>query len=170
MPKKAHKARFMIAEPGRTAICIYYAGVFTRQGLTLSPAILNRAVQATRGYPYLLQLVGCYLFEYVGGNPTITDDHVMLAIAASRHTLVDNVVKPALRPLSKKDVEFLEAMALDGDASAAPAIARRMNVSDAYVRRYRGRLMGAGMIAERDRGVLEFTIPYLDEHLRGEWA
>jgi hypothetical protein len=152
------------------AISVYYSSVFKKLGKEIAPKLLEEAVAATRGYPYLLQLVGYYLLEYTGEGAVITDDDVRLAVNSAKHDLIENVYLASLRPLSRNDIRFLEAMAESGEDGRIADIRERMEVSQATAQQYRLRLIESGVVASSARGELEFTIPYMGEYLRGEMA
>jgi len=150
-------------------ISLAYAEVFTKSGKTFSPAVLDEAVFATKGYPYLYQLIGYYILNYSESNNVITADTIELAVNAAKREMIDAIFTAALKPLSKQDRAFLQAMAMDSDESDISDIKTRMKVSSNYAQRYRKRLIEAGIIASADRGKLTFIVPYLGEYLRGEF-
>ena len=163
---RAHK---VYLEPlSLSAISVYYSKVFTGLGLSISPENLDRAVVATRGYPYLLQLVGYYILNFAAENKEISGEIVTNALISARRDLIDNIFMPVLRPLSKKDLQFIKAMAEDVDESATSDIKTRMKTSDVTMHTYRKRLIDAGVIASERRGYVSFVVPYLGEYLRGE--
>jgi hypothetical protein len=149
-------------------IGVYYASVFNELKKKISAPLLHEAVGATRGYPYLLQLIGYYLLSYTGAKTDITDETVMLAIGSAKHDLIENIYRPALKPLSRKDIDFLTAMSADDEYSAISEVQRRMGATTATVQQYRSRLIEAGVIAPIRRGELTYTIPYMNEYLRGD--
>ena len=137
-------------------------------GKSIGGRDLERAAAATLGYPYLLQLVGYYLLEFAGSATSITSDAVELAIRASRQALEDAVFAPCLAPLSKRDEEFVRAMAVDCGASAVSEVAKRLGVSASSAQQTRARLIGHGVITAPRVGAVELAVPYLAEFLRGE--
>jgi len=152
-----------------SAVSVFFTKVFTELGKKISRENLALIVEATRGYPYLLQLIGFYLLEYVGSAKSITREHIENAIASAKRDMVENIYDPVLKPLSQKDLQFLTAMVKDVGASRVTDIKTRMKTSNAVVQAYRKRLIDAGVIASERRGELAFTIPYIDEYLRGEF-
>ena len=147
----------------------YYVSAFGRLKKTFAPSALEAAVSATRGYHYLLQLIGYYLANYSEHLTEITTDLVALAAADSRRDMVESIFEPVLKPLSNKDRDFLKAMSRDRGTSRIANIAKRLKVSQAYAQKYRRRLIESGVIAASGRGELELIVPYLDEYLRGEF-
>jgi uncharacterized membrane protein len=147
-------------------IQLYYAKCFSQLGKNIEPSSLEKAVSATRGYPYLLQLVGYYILEYTDEAKVISEAIVDGAIETSRQALIENVHKTCLKPLSEKDVAFLEAMAKGGNECRVADVAKRLKASNSFVQQYRKRLIETGVVVSEKRGWLTFTIPYLGDYLR----
>ena len=142
----------------------YYATTFKELGIAVTNDLLSRAAEVTRGFPYLLQLVGYYLVEYSGGE-SIDEEVFANAVESALMDLDHNVFDATLRPLSAGDVEFLCAMAPDGDVSTTAEVQRRFGGGKNRFQPYRARLIEAGVVCAPQRGVLEFTVPYLSEYL-----
>jgi hypothetical protein len=149
------------------AVGIYYAQAFAGMGKPLSAGQLAEVTDATRGYPYLLQLIGYYLVEFSANSPSITEATVAQALASAKRGLVEGIYEPALKPLSKTDLAFLKAMAADDGPSSVADIEKRLHTTRHNVQAYRRRLIDAHVIASERRGELEATIPYIKEYLRG---
>ena len=150
-------------------VSVAYATEFSKQGKSIDPGSLDRAVNATRGYPYLYQLIGYYILGYTGDKHVITTAIVEQAVETSKREMIESVFLTVLSSLSGKDIEFLKVMSEDRDASRISEIAARLKVDFPYAQKYRTRLIQAGVIAPTGRGVLAFDIPYLGEYLRGEF-
>jgi hypothetical protein len=148
-------------------ISVYYARVFRKLGIKIGAGLLEKSVEATRGYPYLLQLIGYYILRYAGNAKHITEETVELSINSAKRDLKESVYKPALNPLSEKDIDFLEAMAQDEGVSQISNITQRLGVSYAMTQQYRARLIASGVIAPAGRGKVEYTIPYMREYFGG---
>ncbi|MDR0627401.1 MAG: hypothetical protein LBG11_09150 [Bifidobacteriaceae bacterium] len=149
-------------------VSVHYATVLAERGQTISPADLARAVDATRGYPYLLQLVGYYLLRYAGTASQISGAMVDQAVASARQDLAGAIHEPVLSRLSHQDLAFLCHMAADQGPSRVADIQARLGSSAGTAQAYRRRLIDAGVIAPGRRGEVEFIVPYLAEHLRGD--
>ena len=160
---RAHKVHLGPVSLNETAA--FYMQAFERAGKKITADVLDSAVRATRGYPYLLQLIGFYILRLAGGKAQITSDIVKLAVTNSKREMAEAVYEPSLRPLSRKDLAFLRAMAHDTGPSQIVDIRQRMGVSGATVQQYRKRLIAADIIAPVRRGEVTFTLPYLGEYL-----
>jgi type II secretory pathway predicted ATPase ExeA len=166
---RAHKIR--LGPLPLPEVSIYYARAFAQSGKDIDSGILEAAAKATRGYPYLLQLIGYYIIRYTNsvGSDIISGAVVREALVLAKGAMAEGIFEPALKGLSEKDRDFLDAMAEDGTNAKVADISARLKVSQAYVQKYRIRLIAAGVIGASSRGRVEFLIPYLDEYLRGEW-
>lgn len=149
-------------------ISINYATEFEKQGKVIAPEDLDLAATATKGYPYLYQLIGHYILAFTMNSKVITPDVVSLAINSSKRDLEDSVFSAALKPLSIGDMKFLHAMAKDSESSMIKDITARLKISQPHAQKYRTRLIEAGIIAPVRRGELAFELPFLGDYLRGE--
>jgi len=164
---RAHKVRLeplLLAE-----VSAGYANEFARQGRTIDSSVLNLIVPATKGYPYLYQLIGYHVLKFANDGQEISSEIAERAIDASRWDMVENVFSPVLKPLSEKDIEFLKAMSIDEETSSVAEIQGRLESSKGHVSVYRSRLIDAGIIAPSGHGELEIVVPYLGDYLRGNF-
>ena len=161
-----NRARKVALDPiSLSDIKIYYMECFNELEIKISRNRLEKAVNATRGYPYLFQLIGYYLVKYAGINKSVDDDILSMAIESSKQDLIDNIYKPCLRGLSEKDIEFLKIMSENDGDSTTIDIMKRMGVTQSYAQQYRKRLIEAGVVSSEKRGHLTITIPFLSEYL-----
>jgi hypothetical protein len=143
---------------------IAYEEAFGVADRHLTRGCLKAAAQASSGYPYLMQLIGYYLWESETGDIAATD--VKRAVQKSKIELYQNVHDLLYRDLSKKDKEFITAMAKDDHESETGVIAQRMGVSLGYISKYKGRLTKAGIIHSSSHGKVAFTLPFMKEYLQ----
>lgn len=148
------------------AVRAYYASAFARAKRRIEPAVLEDATRATAGFPYLLQLIGYYLLAYTPEGGTITPDSLLNAKRSAYADLDENVFRAMIRPLSRADVEFLEAMSQDIGPTRTGSLMERLGVSQGHVQSYRRRLLDAGVITAPRRGEVAFVIPQLADYLR----
>jgi len=149
----------------------YYARTFDEAGLMLQPRALERAVTATDGFPYLLQLIGYYIIEEANDGALADDELLDRALADARNDMEDNVFRPLLSELSATDKEFLKALAHVADKDGTGRVGNvtaRLGKSNGYVQVYRKRLLDAGAIVSPRDGELEFAVPLLREYLAGD--
>lgn len=132
---------------------------------------LTRAVEATSGYAFMVQLVGFHTWK-AASDPIegITRSEVEKGIAEAETRIGRLVLAPTWRTLSDVDRRFLIAMARDAGESRLGDIAARLQVDVNYAGVYRHRLLGAGMIVATGKGRIDFAHHATREWLRDEAA
>lgn len=143
----------------------YYDQVFRVMGIKASDDILDRAALATRGFPYLMQLIGYYIIRYTEERGTVDSEIMDKAEKASMSDMEDNVFKPILLPLSDNDKLFLKAMAHQGHTVSIAKLQAALGEKGPAIQPYRKRLLDAGVIEAPRRGELVFAVPYLADYL-----
>jgi len=124
---------------------------------------VQKAATATFGYPYLIQLIGYYMWENINTskNPGILEDVLLI----SKAELFRNVHKLIYADLSNKDRDFVYAMSEDDGLSSVADIGDRMQKTKNYISLYRDRLISAGVIKPVGHGLVSFCYPYTNEFL-----
>jgi len=145
------------------------AEIFDNTKVTINTDQLRRAAQATGGYPFLIQLVGCHVWRLAFDN-VVTDETLADGVEAAKRRLGSTVIETAISDLSAIDRTYLLKMAEDDGSSKTSVIAERMGASDKYASVYRSRLIDAGIIYAPARGLVDFGIPWLREYLRDHAA
>ncbi|MFJ3959128.1 ATP-binding protein [Arthrobacter sp. NPDC090010] len=136
-------------------------------GWKLTQARARRAAEATGGYPFLIQLVGYYLWKEAEAG-SLDDASVDRAVAAARRRHDRTVIEAALAAASPRDREFLEAMADDEhEVSTTADIGQRIGMRASAVGNYRTRLIDAGLVEAAGHGKLRYAIPGMGEYFRG---
>ena len=145
------------------AVEIAFEQAFSQAGRSFTGSALLSSAKATEGYPYLIQLLGYFLFK--SGRNEIDNKLVQQSLDLARIELFKNVHDLIFQGLSAGDRNFLFAMAQDEDQSDFAAIRERLGVSPGYASKYRERLLVAGMVKAIAHGKLAFAPPYLREYL-----
>lgn len=143
----------------------YYERAFKTVGVKISDTLLDRAALATRGFPYLMQLIGYYLIQYTEEGGTVNSKIMDKVEKAAMSDMEDNVFKPILSPLSDNDLLFLKAMARQSDVVTTAKLQSALGKKGPAIQPYRKRLLDAGVIESPRRGELVFAVPYLAEYL-----
>jgi hypothetical protein len=115
--------RINLHEAAIAEVTASYSELFNQGGISISPDLVQKAAEATEGYPFLIQLVGYYLWleaDKAGWKLDVTSVQRGIAAAQRRNILV--VVESALSDISDRDREFLDAMAIQDGPSAAGQI------------------------------------------------
>jgi hypothetical protein len=133
----------------------------------ISEKTIKLAASVTEGYPYLIQLVGFYLWEFLNTDME-TENVLEKVIVQARSMMFQNVHKLLYRELSKGDMEFVNAMAVDSKISRFSDIMSRTAKSKNHASTYRIRLIDLGYIKAVARGELAFSLPFTREFLLQE--
>ncbi|MFJ5695125.1 ATP-binding protein [Arthrobacter sp. NPDC093125] len=144
-----------------------FTNTFAAAHFTIAPDLVRKAAAATGGYPFLIQLVGYFLWrEAENHDGTLSPAAVDRAIAAAVRRNERVVIEAALATASAKDLEFLHAMSVDEGPSTAADIIQRTGSRSTVVAKYRKRLLAAGLIESTGHGKVDYAIPALREYLR----
>lgn len=135
-------------------------------GRSIDDDAVRAAAQATGGYAFLIQLVGYHVWRQHPDRQQVTSADVSAGVRAARERLGTLVHEPSLADLSAVDQRFLLAMAEDDGPSSMSDVAARLGVDANYASQYRLRLIAAELISGVAHGRVDFTVPYLREHLR----
>lgn len=137
---------------------------------SITSEALDCLVEATDGYPYMMQLAGYRSWEHAtAGHVTaghVTPTDARWGVARAREEMDYRILSVTYNSLSDKDREFLAAMAQDEATSRQSEVAKRMGVSSGYASEYKRRLLEQGVIEERGRGRLGFAIPGMRDYVR----
>ena len=146
----------------------YYERAFKSIKIEASDDILDRAALSTRGFPYLMQLIGYYVIQYTPERGAVTDAIMDKAEKAAMGDMEKNVFEPILNPLSDNDMIFLKALARCGGTVTTAKLQAELGREGPAIQPYRKRLIEAGVIEAPRRGELVFAVPYLAEYLLGQ--
>lgn len=135
-------------------------------GRTIDEEALSIAVSGIDGFPFLMQLVGYRAWDIDPEKVEISADDMRAGIDLARGEMESRILESTYRDLSDGDITFLEAMLKDEGDSRIADIGRRLSWSSAQVAQYRRRMIDAGVIGERRRGVVGFDLPYMREYLQ----
>jgi hypothetical protein len=145
------------------AVEIAYDQAFYQAGRGFINNSLKESALATEGYPYLIQLLGYFLFN--SGEKALDNRLVRQSLELSKIELFKNVHDLLFQEMSARDRDFLFAMAEDTEQSDFGTIRERLGVSAGYASKYRERLLASGMVKAVAHGKLTFAPPYLREYL-----
>ena len=144
-----------------------YHEMFAAKYNNIDVNIVDKMALSTKGYPYLIQLVGYYMWETLEKEKDAEKayEHSMVQVMPALFTNVHELI---YSELSNADKSFVEAMAEDVKKSKISDIAMRLDKDKSYMSRYRGRLIASGVIKAVGHGELAFGIPYMREFILRE--
>jgi hypothetical protein len=135
-------------------------------GRSIEPKALDAAAAFSRGFPFLIQMVGYQTWRQHPGREVISAQDAADGIRASQESMDAMILDTTVQELSKGDLEFLTAMKDDPDFSTIADLAARLRISPSSAGQRRIRLIKAGVIEEYGRGQVRFTLPLLREYLQ----
>lgn len=162
--RRAARAELAPLEPHEVKDAL--RGPIEAAGRTITDEALDAAVEATQGWPYLTQLVGGRAWELAGQDRTIEASHVLAARESAQDALASRVIEPTIAGMSRREREYLVAVArIDGPAETGE-IAARMEISPTNAGNYRARLLATGVLESPFYGHVQLSLPGLKEYLR----
>lgn len=142
---------------------------FAATGLRLDEIQLEKMAQATEGYAYLIQLVGYYVWRFGdlhrSSSAAVSDEDVEMGISNAMERFHEVVHEPAISKLTKGAVEYLVAMAREGERSSTANVARRMGRESKATSSFRRSLIQREVIQSPVRGYVEFSVPFLRDYV-----
>ena len=138
-------------------------------GKTIDVQAALSAARESDGYPYMVQLVGYYMWQAAQrrGSDAIGGQDVAAGVADALMAFDDAVCAPALDGVTSAERLFLNAMAEDAPhPTKVGDIAERVKRSRSWVNKYRAVLIANRLISPSGHGELEFAVPHLGEYLR----
>jgi hypothetical protein len=128
-----------------------FTETFAGAGMPLTANLAGDNAAATAGYPFLIQLVGYFLWQEAERDPDGLDSTaVARAGAAARRRNERVVIEAALSTTSGRDQDFLRAMTEDAGPSSTMDIGRRTGMRPNAVGNYRTRLLDAASSSRPD--------------------
>lgn len=127
---------------------------------------LARAVHHAAGVPYMMQLIGHAAVEAAreANRRHITSSDIAIAAVTAARDFATSV--SAQLDVTRYQMRYLMAMAIDEGASSTGTIARRLNLTPSHANTYRDALIKAGVITAPRHGYITFSDHWLRAVLR----
>ena len=135
-------------------------------GREIEPLALDDAVQATEGYPFLIQLLGHLISHEHPDERVITRDDVVSGVLKMHERIGSWQLESELTELPENDRGLLVAMATDHGPSKTSAIASLLTIDHDSLDEWLARLIEGGVILQTRPGEVDFVQPLLREYLR----
>ena len=129
-------------------------------------AALTAATESIGGFPFMLQLVGCYAWDENPWASTLDSADFARGIAIAQQEMTYRILDATFAELSPGDLRFAAAMLEDEGDSRIADLVERLGRSSSVVAQYRKRLIDAGIIGKRARGLVGFDLPYFRDYLQ----
>lgn len=146
-----------------------YVQTVTQAGKEISDAVALEAAREGEGHPYLIQLVGYYMWRSAEkrGSNIVEEADVKVGKADALLVFYDAVCAPMYYNLRTPERLFIEAMAADGGGVSNVAdIAKRVERTQSWVSKYRASLIREHVVEALGYGQLRFVNAHLGEYIR----
>lgn len=133
---------------------------------TFEAEALDLAVKATRGYPFLTQVVGAYLWEHTAEVEQIPTAVARQVAEHAMNVMGSLVHEPALLEISPSQRRFLAAIAEGESPARNSELAEMLGVTTQRISALMRELSERGLVFSPGRGLVEIAVPYLAEYIR----
>lgn len=140
-------------------------------GLSIAWEQAEAAAQMSMGHPYMIQLVGYYMWRsaHRRGSHAVEAPDVELAAKDARREFYQAVDAPLYYGLRSPQRLFIEAMAQDGQGPTRMSdVIERCDRTQSWASKYRTSLIRERVIEPAGYGLVRFTVPLLGEYIRDE--
>lgn len=150
---------------GKADVARAFRKTIELSGKTIDTEALDTAVEAAKGFPYMIQLVGYCMWSECGDAQVISLEHAQLGAQAAALDFRTGVLDRTWAEMSNGDRSFATAMLPDNSGSSLTDVAKRMHRGTNYASTYKKRLMQQGVISDRPGGTFDFDIPLMREYI-----
>lgn len=162
--------RHALGSVGREDVALAIRTPIEASGREVADDVLAVMVEGTRGYPFLIQLVGAQVWRLRRSETEVSMDSARQGVANALRRLGTLIYEPALAGASAIDKSFLLAMARDDGPSRMKDIQERLDIDGNFASQYRLRLIASELIESTGHGYVDFALPYLRDYLRDHAA
>lgn len=146
-----------------------YVQVVREAGVGIDTEAAEAAAVLSRGYPYMIQLVGYYMWQSAAarGSARIETADVEGGFADAARAFENAVCAPAYKGLKEPQRRFLKAMSADyPEPSKMHDVIARTGKSPSWGSKYRSSLIDEHVIEPVDRGKVAYAIPRFGEYMQ----
>lgn len=146
-----------------------YRETFRSSGMSIEADVARYAAQQTYGYPYLVQLVGYYLFREAKRRKSAKVEmrDVKRGLPYAVNVYGDAVCAPEYNGCTWAQRTFLDAVAQSYPKPAAMSgIAEYAGKSASWASKYRAILIRRGLVRSTRHGYVEFALPHFGQYLQ----
>lgn len=145
-----------------------YVQTVTQSGKSIEAATALKAAREAEGNPYLVQLVGYYMWRSADrrGSARIEPADVDAGKSDALLAFYDAVCAPVYYGLRSPERLFVEAMAMDAcGVSAMADIAQRAKRTQSWAGKYRASLIREHVVEAAGYGKVRFAISHLGDYI-----
>jgi hypothetical protein len=134
-------------------------------GAEWGPDALAAALDFARGYPYFVQTVGKFVWDYATASP-FSEEDVEVGVAKAREEIDAGLFLSRWNRVTPAEREFLRAIAAAGSEQVATQdVATRLGRRRGDLSVRRDQLIKKGVIYAPERGYVAFTVPGMAEYI-----
>lgn len=148
-----------------------YIDAVEKAGKAIAPDVALAAARAAEGHPYMVQLVGYYMWRSADrrGSAVIEQRDVEAGCSDALLAFYEAVCAPVYYGLRSPQRLFIEQMAVDeSGATRVSDIAKRAARTDSWAHKYRTSLIREQIIEPVGYGLVRFCVPHLGDYIRNE--
>lgn len=142
-------------------------------GLSLTERALLLLMRHSSGHPYMMQLLGYHLVEYLNGSTdkkthSVSAEDVGVVLPLAMQAYERRALRPMLSSLSPRAQSYLRAMAAtmkDDHIARTGDVAKQLGKTHQQLASVRQALIDEGVIVPYDYGRVRFAVPYLRAYL-----
>lgn len=143
------------------------------QGLSLTERALSSLVHHSSGHPYMMQLLGYHLVEYLNGlaqetTHVVSTEDVATVAPIAMEAYERRALRPmvdSLPPLAQSYLRAMTATMGDDHVAHTADVAKHLDKTHQQLASTRQALIDEGVVVPCGRGRVRFTIPYLRTYL-----
>lgn len=139
------------------------AGPAADQDVEWQPDALVHAQEFARGYPYFIQVLGQFCWDFaIDGSAEITRSDVVAAVPDARSAIDAGLYEARWQRATRTEQRMMKAMATcnsDGRSQMSDLVAAMNKDKLSQLSIHRANLIAKGIAYAPDRGELAFTVP-----------
>lgn len=146
-----------------------YVKTFGESGKELGEELAWECAKATSGYPYMIQLVGYYVWQSAERDGRNSIDERDLAVGTDDALIAfgDAVCAPAFDALGASARKFAIAMSQMGDEDVRVTdVAEHAGKSRSWASKYRDILIAEKVVVPTEFGFVRFAVPHMARFVR----
>ena len=132
---------------------------FASAGVSVASADLDRMVQASRGYPYMVQLVGASVWDAISHPDKVASEEVDEGISVARSEIGGELYAALWNAMSPLDKRLAVALLHYPDGVSSSQLRASWGGSEKSFGTYRKRLIRHGLARQVERGLIDFDNP-----------
>jgi hypothetical protein len=148
------------------------------KGLTISQNAMDVLVSASKGHPYIMQVLGYCLISQINESNNlkkydVTVEDAQKCVNQAIAVYKERAIRPIITELTSSELAYLRAAASAGGAGqpvATADIAKSLGKTLGQTSAARASLLRDGLLVASSQGKVMMTVPYMREYLQQDVA